>query len=138
MTVCRLCLQKADKHYTLLCSGKSLGKNLPERISQLLDISMSNELGYPDRVCRGFSDKSISVEKHLAQLKERNLSRYKTFNRKRAAKSLTNPGRCLFTEQNMWSFFTQNTIMKQYLYVVFSDDLRVVPIDEEVPILLMH
>ena len=71
MAVCRLRLQKADKHYTLLYSRKSLGKNPPERISQLLDISMSNEPGYLDRVCRGCSDKFISVEKHLAQLKER-------------------------------------------------------------------
>ena len=71
MAVCRLCLQKADKHYTLLYSRNSLGKNLPERISQLLGISMSNEPGYPDRVCRGCCDKFISVEKHLAQLKER-------------------------------------------------------------------
>ena len=65
-----LCLLKADKHYTLLCSRKSLGKNLAERISQLSVISMSNEPGYLDRVCRGCSDKFISVEKHLAQLKE--------------------------------------------------------------------
>ena len=34
----------------------------------------------------------------------------------------------------MWSFFKQNTIMKQYFYVVSSDDLGVVPIDEVVPI----
>ena len=61
-----LCLQKADKHYTLLFSRKSLGNNLPERISQLLEICMSNEPGYHDRVCRGCSDKFISVEKHLA------------------------------------------------------------------------
>ena len=75
---------------------------------------MSNEPGYPDRVCRGCSDKFISVEKHLAQLKEMSLSSYKMFNRKRAANSLTP---------------TTGPV-----YVVSSDDLGVVPIDEAVRI----
>ena len=86
------------------------------------------------------------MEKHQAQLKERALSSYKTFNRKSAAYSLTstterqrpsvkrNPGQCMFTEQSMWPFFKQNTTMKQYFYVVFSDNLGVVFIDEVVPI----
>ena len=76
--------QKADKHYTPVQQEKCL----PGRMSQLLDISMSNEQVILI-VCRGCSDKFISVEKHLAQLKERALSSYKTFNRKRAANSVT-------------------------------------------------
>ena len=109
MVVCRLCLQKADKHYTLLYSRKSLGKNVPERISQLLDISMSNEPGYLDRVCRGCSDMFISAEKHLAQLKEGALKLLT----EREGNSLTsttelqcphvkrNPCHCLFTDQSI-------------------------------------
>ena len=57
MSVCRLCFQKADKHYTVLYSRKSR-EEICQRMSQLLDISTSNEPNYPGKVCRGYSDES--------------------------------------------------------------------------------
>ena len=64
MAVCRLWLQKIDKHYTLLYSRKSLGKNLPERISQLSDICTSNEPGYPDRVWLNEKQAHFNISLH--------------------------------------------------------------------------
>ena len=112
MAFCRLCIQKAETHYTALYSKKSLERDLPGRISLLLGISMSKETGYPDRVCRGCYDKFTTLEKHLGELKERAQTSYRSYSRKRPADdSLTptrerqrppakrNHGRCLFAEK---------------------------------------
>ena len=69
--ICLLCLGKAERpHYSPLFKETSLKKDLPRRISKLTGVPISQDNGYPSRVCRGCMDKFDSLERGLAKFQE--------------------------------------------------------------------
>ena len=114
MEVCRICLGKAEHpHYCSIFSNGSLQKNIPGRLSKLLDITISqDDAGYPSRVCRGCMSRFYSLEKSLEELREKAMNSYREYRRKHsrqspgtptsrrppAKRSSLNRARCLFPE----------------------------------------
>ena len=91
-SVCRLCLGKAvHPHYCALFSSKSLEKDLPRRVGKLSGISMCKSNGYPERVCRGCMQKFYSLEDGLQKFRERAMTSYREYSRKRPTDSRQSP-----------------------------------------------
>ena len=78
-------------HYSSLFSRKSLEKDLPRSVSKLIGISMSKDDGLPERVCRGCIDKFYSLETSLNTCRERAVTSYRAYSRKRPIESPQSP-----------------------------------------------
>ena len=71
-------------YYRAIFSKHSLEVNLPARISKLCGIQISQDDGYPERLCRPCSDKFYVLEKNLGEFRERALESYRMYTRKRS------------------------------------------------------
>lgn len=91
-SVCRICLGKAvHPHYCSLFSKKSLGEDLPSRVSKISGIVVNHDDGYPARMCRSCLGKFYSLEKGLAEFREKALTSYKVYSRKRSSQCIQSP-----------------------------------------------
>ena len=93
---CRFCSKAiAPKHCTAIFSPESLSKNLPERLSALLQLPVISDDGHPLHCCRPCMRSFLAAECFVASAKQSYESRgIGTENRQPSSESTTSQSEC--------------------------------------------